>query len=112
MAADDTKYSIEPFNCKNFSLWSWRVEAVFAAKDLEVYLERECGVMKEGEARAAKKAYALLLTLLDDAILAALANEKSAFEIWKTLKSKYAKISAVRQIFARKKLAIMKFLQC
>ena len=58
MAAEDTKYSAEPFNGKNFSLWSRRVEAVFAAKDLEVYLERECDVTKEGEARAAKKAYA------------------------------------------------------
>lgn len=91
MAAEDTKYSVEPFNGKNFSLWSRRVEAVFAAKDLDIYLEREYDEDKEVEQRAAKKAYALLLTLLDDAILAALANEKSAREIWKTLKSKYAK---------------------
>jgi hypothetical protein len=93
MAAGDTKYSVEQFNGKNFSLWSRRVEAVFAAKDLEVYLEKECDETKDGEKRAAKKAYALLLTLLDDAILAALANEKSACKIWKTLQSKYAKTS-------------------
>ena len=40
MAAEDTKYGVEPFNGKNFSLWSRCDEAVFAAKDLELYLER------------------------------------------------------------------------
>lgn len=71
---DNTKYCVEPFSGKNFALFKRRVEAVFAAKELEKYLEAEADETKAVEVKDAKKAYALLLTLLDDTILATMAT--------------------------------------
>ncbi|GBL76999.1 hypothetical protein AVEN_12657-1 [Araneus ventricosus] len=105
---DNTEHSVEPFSGKNFALFERRVEAVFAAKELENCLETEADVTKAAEIKDAKKAYALLLTLLDDTILATMPKESSACQIWTSLKQKYLKISAVSQILVRKKLATLK----
>ncbi|GBN25212.1 hypothetical protein AVEN_114257-1 [Araneus ventricosus] len=51
---------------------------IFAAKELEKYLETEADVTKAAEIKDAKKDYPLLLTLLDDTILATMAIESSA----------------------------------
>ena len=102
------KYSVEPFSGKGFSLWKRRVEAVFAAKGLDKYLDAECDETKDAEVKEAKKAYALLMTFLDDTILAALATESSACQMWNSLKKKYAQTSAVSQILVRKKLSTLK----
>ncbi|GBM11651.1 hypothetical protein AVEN_66086-1 [Araneus ventricosus] len=72
--SDNTKYCVEPFSGKNFALFKCRVEAVFARKELEKYLETEADVTKVAEIKDAKKAYALLLILLDVTILATMAN--------------------------------------
>ncbi|GBO02298.1 hypothetical protein AVEN_21645-1 [Araneus ventricosus] len=105
---DNTKYCVEPFNGKNFALYKRRVEAVFASKELEKYLKTETDETKAAEIKDAKKAYALLLTLLDDTILATMATESSACQIWTSLKQKYLEVSAVSQILVRKKLATLK----
>ena len=105
---DDIKYGVEQFNGENFPLWKRRVEAVFAAKELDHYLENEADEENEKETKDAKKAYALLLTLLDDTVLSTMTSEVSACQIWNSLKSKYAKVSAVSQILVRKKLATLK----
>ncbi|GBO26400.1 hypothetical protein AVEN_6625-1 [Araneus ventricosus] len=105
---DNTKYCVEPFNGKNFALYKCRVEAVFAAKELEKYLETEADETKVAEIKDAKKAYALLLTLLDDTIFATMTTESSDCQIWTSLKQKYLKVSAVSQILVCKKLATLK----
>ncbi|GBM30067.1 Copia protein [Araneus ventricosus] len=105
---DNTKYCVEPLSGKNFALYNRRVEAIFAAKELEKYLKTEADETKAAEIKDAKKAYALLLTLLDDTILATMATESSAFQIWTSLKQKYLKVSAMSQILVRKKLATLK----
>ncbi len=109
MAGDDnTKYCVEPFSGKNFVLFKRRVEAIFAAKELDTYLGNEADVTKPAEISNSKRAYALLLTLLDDTILAIMATESTACQIWTSLKQKYQKVSAVSQILVRKKLATLK----
>ncbi|KFM77017.1 Copia protein, partial [Stegodyphus mimosarum] len=100
MAARDenTKYCVEPFNGKNFSLFKRHVEAVFPAKELDKYLDVEADETKVAEIKDAKKAYALLLTLLDDDILATMSSESSAYEIWSSLKNKYLKVREILTI--------------
>ncbi|GBM30326.1 hypothetical protein AVEN_174137-1 [Araneus ventricosus] len=105
---DSTKYCVEPFSGKNFSLYKRRVEVVFALKELEKYLETEADETKAAEIKDAQKAYAILLTLLDDTILATVATESSGCQIWTSLKQKYLKVSVVSQILVRKKLATLK----
>ncbi|GBL98905.1 hypothetical protein AVEN_165728-1 [Araneus ventricosus] len=105
---DNTKYCVEPVSVKNVALFKRRVEAVFAAKELEKGEETEADVTKAAEIKDAKKAYTLLLTFLNDTILAAMPTESSACQIWTSLKQKYLKVSAVSQMLVRKKLAILK----
>ncbi|GBM30122.1 hypothetical protein AVEN_78519-1 [Araneus ventricosus] len=105
---DNTKYCVEPFSGKNFALYKRRVEAVFAAKELEKYLKTEADETKAAEIKDAKKPYELLLTLLDDTILATMATESFACQIWTSLKQKYLKVSVVSQILVCKKLATLK----
>lgn len=44
--SENINYYVESFSCKNFVLWNRRVEAVFAVKDLDKYLEVECDPFK------------------------------------------------------------------
>lgn len=46
------------------------METVLDAKELDKYFEREADDTKKDGIKEAKKAYALLLTLLDDTVLA------------------------------------------
>ena len=50
----------------------------------------------------ANKAYTLLLTLLDNIILATTLTESTACEAWTSLKQKYLKVTAVSQILVQK----------
>ncbi|KFM70310.1 Copia protein, partial [Stegodyphus mimosarum] len=81
---------------------------MLAAKELDKYLDVEADETKVAEIKDAKKAYALLLTLLDDDILATMSSESCACEIWNSLKNKYLKVSAVSQILVQKKLSTLK----
>lgn len=100
---ESMKYYVEPFRGANYLLWKRRVEAIFAAKDMDKFLTGD----KSDDANK-KKAYALLISMIDDSILAAMSDETSAFKIWEALKNKYGQSSAVSQILVRKKLTSMK----
>ena len=101
-------YGVAPFNGVNFVTWSRRVQAVFSAKELDIYLESEPDVTKPAEVIKGNKAYALMLSLLSDNILSSLQSERTAKEIWKRLHSTYESKGAVSQILIRKQLATIK----
>lgn len=82
--------------------------AIFAAKELEGFLENEADETKAAEVVKSKKAYALLLSLIDDRILASLQKEDTACKIWKSLQSTYQMKGAVNQILTRKRLSTIR----
>ena len=106
--ASEMNFSVEHFNGKNFTVWKRRVRAVFAAKDLDKYFDKEVDETNETEKKESKKAYALLLTLLDDNILASLPAQTTVKKIWSELEQKYEHTSAVSQNLIRKRLTTMK----
>ena len=75
------KYGVEQFDGSNFNLWIRRIESVFAAKNLDIYLTREADVEKPEEVTASKKAYALMLSFLSDKILVSLSEEHTCAAI-------------------------------
>lgn len=110
MCSEKELYGVSLFDgdSKNFSVWKRRVIAVFAAKDLEDFLEKEPDENSAAEKGKAKKAYALLLSLLSDNVVISLQNESTACEIWKKLERTYDTKRAVNQILIRKRLATIK----
>ncbi|GBN20004.1 Retrovirus-related Pol polyprotein from transposon TNT 1-94 [Araneus ventricosus] len=102
------EYTVTPFDGANFSVWNRRVKAIFAAKELDNFLEKEADATNDTEVSKSKKAYAILLTLLDDKILSSLQKEDTAFKIWKALISTYEAKGAVNQILTRKRLATIR----
>ncbi|GBN76962.1 Retrovirus-related Pol polyprotein from transposon TNT 1-94 [Araneus ventricosus] len=102
------EYTVAPFDGANFSVWNRRVKAIFAAKELDEFLEKEADATNDTEVSKSKKAYAILLTLLDDKILSSLQKEDTAFKIWKALISTYEAKGAVNQILTRKRLATIR----
>lgn len=105
---NEKDFSVNQFDGNNFPIWSRRVTAIFAAKEMEEYLEREADPEKNTEVIKAKKAYALLISLLDDRILASFQKEDTACKIWKSLQSTYEFKGAVNQILTRKRLSTIK----
>ncbi|GBN32088.1 hypothetical protein AVEN_149032-1 [Araneus ventricosus] len=102
------EYTVTPFHGANFSVWNRRVKAIFAAKELDNFLEKEADATNDTEVSKSKKAYAILLTLLDDNILSSLQKEDTAFKIWKALISTYEAKGAVNQILTRKRLTTIR----
>ncbi|GBN35938.1 hypothetical protein AVEN_46326-1, partial [Araneus ventricosus] len=102
------EYTVTPFDGANFSVWNRRVKAIFAAKELDEFLEKEADATNDTEVSKSKKAYAILLTLLDDKILSSLQKEDTAFKIWKAFISTYEAKGAVNQILTRKRLATVR----
>lgn len=104
---DEVKYGVEPFDGTNFNLWKRRIQSVFAAKNLDVYLENEAGTNAE-EIAAGKKAYALMLSFLSNKVLVSLPEEGTCAKVFTKLKSIYVREGAVSQILVRKRLAMLK----
>ncbi|GBN72557.1 Copia protein [Araneus ventricosus] len=102
------EYTVTPFDGANFSVWNRRVKAIFAAKELDSFLEKEADATNDTEVSKSKKAYAILLTLSDDKTLSSLQKEDTAFKIWEALISTYEAKGAVYQILTRKRLATIR----
>ncbi|GBN75054.1 hypothetical protein AVEN_7205-1 [Araneus ventricosus] len=79
------EYTVTPFDRANFSVWNRRVKAIFAAKELDSLLEKVADATNDTEVSKSKKAYAILLTSLDDKILSSSQKEDTAFKFWKAL---------------------------
>ena len=93
---------------RTFSIWKRRTLAIFSAKELDDFLEKEPKDDSASEKIKAKKAFALLLSLLSDNVLASLQEENTAYKIWKKLESVYDTKRAVNQILIRKRLSTIK----
>ncbi|GBN60939.1 hypothetical protein AVEN_82010-1, partial [Araneus ventricosus] len=106
--AFNREYTVTPFDGANFSVWNRRVKAIFAAKELDIFLEKEADATNDTEVSKSKKAYTILLTLLDDKILSSLQKEDTAFKICKVLIYTYEAKGAVNQILTRKRLAAIR----
>ncbi|GBM33989.1 hypothetical protein AVEN_166422-1 [Araneus ventricosus] len=79
------EYTVTPFDGANFSVWNRRVKAIFAAKELDSFLEKEADATNDTEVSKSKKAYAILLTLLDDKISCSLQKETSLLRFGRPL---------------------------
>ncbi|GBN69288.1 hypothetical protein AVEN_80335-1 [Araneus ventricosus] len=99
------EYTVTPFDGDNFSVWNRRVKAIFAAKELDSFLEKEADATNDTEVSKSKKAYAIMLTLSDDKTLSSLQKEDTAFKIWEALISTDEAKGAVNHILTRKRLA-------
>lgn len=105
---DEIKYGVEPFDGSNFTLWARRIESIFAAKNLDIYLKQEADAAKADEVAASKKAYALMLSFLSNKVLVSLAEESTCAMIFSKLRAIYLREGAVSQILVRKRLASLK----
>lgn len=101
-------FSVAPFDGNGFTVWCRRVLSVFSAKELDEFLETEARADNAADILKSKKAYALILSLLNDNILASLQNEDTACKIWKKLQATYKAKGAVSQILTRKRLATIR----
>ncbi|XP_054722257.1 uncharacterized protein LOC129231933 [Uloborus diversus] len=99
-------FGVVPFDGTNFTVWCRRVQAVFSAKELDIFLEEEAAADNFAVFLKSKKAFAVILALLNDNILASLQSEDTACKIWKKLQSTYKDKGTGSQILTRKRLAM------
>ena len=100
-------FEVAPFDGTNYPVWSRRAKAIFSASQLESFLEREADLSNQDDLVKSRKAFALLISMFSDSVLASF-HEDTACKLWKKLSSVYEAKEAVSQILTRKRLATAK----
>ncbi|XP_027922652.1 uncharacterized protein LOC114180538 [Vigna unguiculata] len=100
-----TRYEIERFNGKNFSLWKLKMKEILRRNNcLAAIEERPTGITKKKWKEMDNNAIANLHLALADAVLSSIAEKTTVKEIWDTLTSMYEVKSLHTRIFLKREL--------
>jgi len=104
-----TRYEIERFNGKIFSLWKLKMKAILRKGNcLEAIEEKPEGITNKKWKEIDNNAIANLHLALADAVLSSIAKKTTAKKIWNTLTSLYEVKSLYTRIFLKRKLYILR----
>jgi len=100
-----TRYVIEKFNGKNFSLWKLKMKAILRKDNcLATIEEKPVGITDQKWKEIYNNAIANLHLALADTVLSSIVEKTTAKEIWDTLTSLYEVKSLHTRIFLKRKL--------
>ena len=100
-----TKFEIEKFNGRNFSLWKLKIRAILRKDNcLDAIDGRPADITDEKWKEMDDNAVANLHLAMADSVLSSIAEKKTAKEIWDTLIKLYEVKSLHNRIFLKRKI--------
>lgn len=104
----NSMYQIDKLNQNNFTIWKYRIEMVLKARKLWKYVEAEAGDDK-AEIEKEQEALAQIALSVSDNVVGHIRGTKTAKAAWEKICSVFEQKGLATQIFLRRKLINLKF---
>lgn len=116
---EEEKYRMCLFDGLNFGSWKFRLEAILDQYDLKTFLENDLDTLCVGKTpdivtaltKKEKRCKAIIINHIADDQLEYIKDKTSPKEIFDTLKSVFERKTISSQLFIRKKLLILKYIE-
>lgn len=108
------RFGIAQFDGANFSNWKFRVETLLEQNEVLEHLRQQPGAVESRTdtwKKTERKCKSLLIQCIADTHLEYVKDKSTSYEIWKTLEKLFERKSISSQIYLRKKLLTLKYVE-